>query len=197
SCRRLIDDNPLDWRARLALAKHHGASRRDREALDVLFEAIPHNPHALAIHEQVWHSLSALGLEPSLVRRYVALTEEAVFYLDPASEVIVVDDGSSDQTWDVVRRLSQLEPRVRAIRLSRRFGKEAAICAGLMQVRGLAVVVMDSDLQHPPALIPQMYKAWRDEGCEVVEAVTTNRDSRRWSADRGGRVFYTLFRRLS
>ena len=82
-CRRLIDENPLDWRARLALAKHLAGARRDREALDVLFEAIPHNPHALAIHEQVWHSLSAIGLEPSLVRRYVALTEEAVFYLDP------------------------------------------------------------------------------------------------------------------
>jgi len=117
--------------------------------------------------------------------------------VDPSSEVIVVDDGSNDETWNVVRRLSQLEPRVRAIRLSRRFGKEAAICAGLMQVRGLAVIVMDSDLQHPPALIPQMYKAWRDEGCDVVEAVTSNRDSRSWSADRGGRLFYTLFRRLS
>jgi lipopolysaccharide biosynthesis regulator YciM len=82
-CGRLISDNPLDWRARLALAKHLAAGKRDREALDVLFDTIPHNPHGLAIHEQVWHTLAALGLEPSLVRRYVALTEEAVFYLDP------------------------------------------------------------------------------------------------------------------
>jgi lipopolysaccharide biosynthesis regulator YciM len=82
-CKRLVGDNPLDWRARLALAKHLAAARRDREALDVLFDAIPHNPHGLAIHEQVWHTLAALGLEPSLVGRYVALTEEAVFYLDP------------------------------------------------------------------------------------------------------------------
>jgi len=117
--------------------------------------------------------------------------------VERSSELIVVDDGSSDHTWEVLRRLSQLEPRVRAVRLSRRFGKEAAICAGLMQVRGLAVIVMDSDLQHPPALIAEMFKAWRDEGCEVVEAVTSNRDSRSWSADRGGRLFYALFRRLS
>jgi glycosyltransferase involved in cell wall biosynthesis len=117
--------------------------------------------------------------------------------VDPSSEIVVVDDGSTDATWDVLRRLSQADPRVRAIRLSRRFGKEAAICAGLMQVRGLAVVVMDSDLQHPPALIPQMYKEWRDGGYDVVEAVTSNRDSRSWSADRGGRLFYSLFRRMS
>lgn len=117
--------------------------------------------------------------------------------VDPSCEIVVVDDGSTDQTWEVVRRVSQAEPRVRAIRLSRRFGKEAAICAGLMQVRGLAVIVMDSDLQHPPALIPQMYKTWRDEGCDVVEAVTSNRDSRSWAANRGGRLFYSLFRRFS
>jgi glycosyltransferase involved in cell wall biosynthesis len=117
--------------------------------------------------------------------------------IDPSCEVVVVDDGSTDQTWDVLRRLSQADSRVRAIRLSRRFGKEAAISAGLMQVRGMAVVVMDSDLQHPPALIRQMYAAWRDEGYDVVEAVTSNRDSRTWSADRGGRLFYALFRRMS
>jgi lipopolysaccharide biosynthesis regulator YciM len=82
-CQRLIERNPQDWRARLALSKSLAAQTRHREALDVLLEALPHNPHGLAIHEQIWQTLSALGLEPPLVRRYMTLTTEAVFYLDP------------------------------------------------------------------------------------------------------------------
>src|SRR5262249_45763179 len=82
-CRRLVSQSPQDWRARLALARHLADEQRHREALEELLEALPHNPHGLAIHQQVWDTLSALGLEPSLVRRYVALTRGAVFYLDP------------------------------------------------------------------------------------------------------------------
>src|SRR5712691_3561420 len=82
-CQRLVPQNPQDWRARLALSKHLSDQARHREALDVLLEALPNNPHGLAIHQQIWQTLSALGLEPSLVRRYMALTSEAVFYLDP------------------------------------------------------------------------------------------------------------------
>jgi lipopolysaccharide biosynthesis regulator YciM len=82
-CQRLIERNPQDWRARLALSKSLAAQSRNREALDILLEALPHNPHGLAIHEQIWQTLSALGLESSLVRRYMTLTSDAVFYLDP------------------------------------------------------------------------------------------------------------------
>jgi lipopolysaccharide biosynthesis regulator YciM len=82
-CQRLIAQNPQDWRARVALSKHLAAQARNREALEVLLEALPHNPHGLAIHEQIWQMLSLLGFDPSLVRRYMALTTEAVFYLDP------------------------------------------------------------------------------------------------------------------
>jgi len=82
-CQRLISQNPQDWRTRLALSKHLTAQSRHREAFERLLEALPHNPHGLAIHERVWQALSALGLEPSLVRRYTTLTSDAVFYLDP------------------------------------------------------------------------------------------------------------------
>ena len=82
-CRRLIAQSPQDWRARLALARQLTDEGRHRDALDVLLDAIPHNPHGLAIHQQIWQALSALGLDPSLVRRYVGLTRAAVFYLDP------------------------------------------------------------------------------------------------------------------
>ena len=82
-CKRVIDRNPEDWRARLALARHLSASSHDRDAFDLLLAALPHNPHSLSIHQEIWRVLRALNLEPALVERYVALTREAVFYLDP------------------------------------------------------------------------------------------------------------------
>jgi lipopolysaccharide biosynthesis regulator YciM len=86
-CRRLIAENPQDWRARLALARH--LSGRDtagtdaRAALDLLFEALVQNPHALALHQAIWHMLSQLGLPAPLVNQYVDLTRDAIFYMDP------------------------------------------------------------------------------------------------------------------
>ena len=82
-CRRLIDGNPQDWRARLALARHLSARDEARAALDLLFEALVQNPHALALHQAIWHTLSQLGLPDSLVRQYVDLTRDAIFYMDP------------------------------------------------------------------------------------------------------------------
>ena len=82
-CHRLIGRNPQDWRARLALSRHLAAGGEHRQAFDVLLDALPHNPHGLVIHQEVWQVLSALGLDPALVRRYVDLTRNAVFYLDP------------------------------------------------------------------------------------------------------------------
>jgi lipopolysaccharide assembly protein B len=82
-CRRLIDDNPQDWRARLALSRHLTASGKPQEALDLLFAALVQNPHALGIHRAIWRALGDLRHPVSLVNRYGELTEHAVFYLDP------------------------------------------------------------------------------------------------------------------
>ena len=112
-------------------------------------------------------------------------------------EMIVVDDGSSDGTWAALQRLAAGDARVRAIRLSRRFGKEAAICAGLIEARGRATVVMDSDLQHPPLLIPEMFRLWKDEGFDLVEAVKVERGRESLASAVSARLFYRLFRRLS
>jgi lipopolysaccharide biosynthesis regulator YciM len=81
-CRRLIDANPQDWRARLALGRHLGAQGHAREALDVMFDALVQNPHTLVVHQAIWQTLSQLDLSKSLVSRYVELTRDAVFYLD-------------------------------------------------------------------------------------------------------------------
>lgn len=82
-CRRLIAENPQDWRARLALARYLTAHDSAPEALELLFEALVHNPHALALHQAIWQTLSQLDLQPSLVNRYVDLTRDSIFYLDP------------------------------------------------------------------------------------------------------------------
>jgi len=82
-CRQLIEENPQDWRARLALSRHLAASDQPREALDLLFAALVQNPHALSIHQAIWRALGQLHHPASLVDRYGELTEHAVFYLDP------------------------------------------------------------------------------------------------------------------
>lgn len=82
-CRRLVAANPQDWRARLAIGQHVAANGEPARALDLLFESLVHNPHALAIHQAIWRALTALDLNKTLVRRYVGLTRDAVFYLDP------------------------------------------------------------------------------------------------------------------
>ena len=82
-CQRLIAQHPQDWRARLALSRHQSAAARHGAALDLLFDALPHHPHALPIHEEVWRVLGALEFNPVLVGRYTDLTRDALFYLDP------------------------------------------------------------------------------------------------------------------
>jgi glycosyltransferase involved in cell wall biosynthesis len=89
-------------------------------------------------------------------------------------EMIVVDDGSRDDTFAAVATRAARDPRIRGLRFSRNFGKEAALWAGLRAAGGDAVVTMDADLQHPPALLPEMIEAWR-RGARVVHAVKQER----------------------
>ncbi len=91
-------------------------------------------------------------------------------------EIIVVDDGSQDGTFDQLKGLAQNEKRLKGMRFSRNFGKEAAILAGLRAAKGDAVVTIDADLQHPPQLIPMMLDKWR-HGAKVVNAVKRRRES--------------------
>lgn len=82
-CRRLIESNSQDWRARLALSRHLAAANQPREALDLLFAALVQNPHALSLHQAIWRALGQLHHPAALVDRYGELTQHAVFYLDP------------------------------------------------------------------------------------------------------------------
>jgi lipopolysaccharide biosynthesis regulator YciM len=82
-CRRLIQANPKDWRAHLALARSIMAEGRTADALELLLEALSHSPHALTIHQDIWHALVASGLDPARISRYTEMTRQSVFYLDP------------------------------------------------------------------------------------------------------------------
>jgi lipopolysaccharide assembly protein B len=82
-CRRLITDDPQNWRARLALARHLSSTGGAREGLELMFEALTINPHGLALHQAIWENLSSLGLPHELVDRYLELTRKSIFYVDP------------------------------------------------------------------------------------------------------------------
>ncbi|EPR41076.1 glycosyl transferase family 2 [Desulfovibrio sp. X2] len=115
--------------------------------------------------------------------------------LDLDVELIVVDDGSTDGTFDAVAALHREDPRVRCVALSRNFGKEAALLAGLRAASGHAVVTMDADLQHPPALIPTMVARWR-AGAKVVHAVKEERPDESFSTRLRARLFNYLLEKL-
>lgn len=89
-------------------------------------------------------------------------------------EILYVDDGSSDSTWQQIEHVSQKDTHVNGVHFSRNFGKEAAMMAGLKSAGGDCVVVMDCDLQHPPETIVEMYELWK-QGYEVVEGVKRSR----------------------
>lgn len=89
-------------------------------------------------------------------------------------EILFVDDGSKDRTWELIETLAASNPSVRGLKFSRNFGKEGAVFAGLRHCRGDCAVVIDCDLQHPPELMIEMYNMWK-QGYQVVEAVKASR----------------------
>lgn len=107
-------------------------------------------------------------------------------------EIIMIDDGSKDSTWEVLSEEAAGDPRLRILRFSRNFGKEAAICALMEAVSGDAAILMDGDLQHPPELIPEMVRYW-EEGYDIVEGVKSDRGRESGFSRFAANAFYRLF----
>ena len=111
-------------------------------------------------------------------------------------ELVFVDDASSDRTPDLLDQLADSDPRVSVLHLSRNFGHQAAITAGLEHARGNAVVMIDGDLQDPPELIPKMLEHWR-QGSDVVYGVRDHRPGETRFKLTTARWFYRLFARIT
>src|SRR6478672_13208404 len=107
-------------------------------------------------------------------------------------EIIYVDDGSSDGTSDVARSLPAMPLDIQVVTLSRNFGKEAALLAGLDHARPGAVLFMDGDGQHPPDLIDTLVMRWIDDGYDVVYTAKANRENEPWLRRAGVHSFYAL-----
>jgi len=137
--------------------------------------------------------VSPVYCEQEGIRPFLDSVESAVRPLGVPFEIILIDDGSTDDSWQCILEESTSRPWLVGLRLSRNFGKEAALSAGLDAAGGKAVITLDSDLQHPPSLIPEMFALWRSGQADIVEAQKENRQ--RESAVSGflARMFYALF----
>jgi dolichol-phosphate mannosyltransferase len=127
---------------------------------------------------------------PELYRRLIDAIGDLSF------ELVAVDDHSTDGSWEALRDLADKDGRVRPLRLSRNFGHQIAITAGIDAARGNAIVVMDADLQDPPELIPKLLEKWH-EGYDVVYAVRVERAGESRFKRATAAAFYRIFRWLA
>lgn len=129
---------------------------------------------------------------PEFHRRVAAVLET----IDLDAEIVLVNDGSGDETLGVMRALQSSDPRISIVDLSRNFGKEIALTAGLDHAQGDAVVIIDADLQDPPELIPELIRKWR-EGYDVVYAQRTVRRGETLLKKATAYAFYRVIQRIS
>ncbi len=135
--------------------------------------------------------------EGASLSAFVADVRSALKQSNRPYELVLVDDGSPDDTWKVITTEAKGCQALRGLRLSRNFGKEAALCAGLEYAQGDVVIVIDADGQHPPSLIPEMVRMWQASGADIVEAVKRRRGRESLSSKLGAKLFYFILNKLS
>lgn len=135
--------------------------------------------------------------EEATVAIFVDAVEQALSTQPWQWSVLFVDDGSTDGTLGQLRELSRQNPRVEYISLSRNFGKEAALTAGILNARGDVVIPMDVDLQDPPELIPEFVRIWQDQGMDMVYGVRSAREDDTVAKRQTAGWFYRLFNRVA
>lgn len=139
--------------------------------------------------------IPAFNEEPNL-KELAAHLLPALDSLDASWEVILVDDGSQDDTWAEIGRLHDRDNRFKGIRLSRNFGHQYALFAGMNSATGSAVIMMDGDLQHPPSVLPTLVDRWR-AGYKIVNTVRVDPPDFSWLKRVTAKVYYRLFSFLS
>ena len=134
--------------------------------------------------------------EGAAIERFLARCGPVLERLGVAWEMVCIDDGSGDDTLELLIAAARREPRIKVLGLSRNFGKEAALTAGLEHARGAAVVVIDADLQDPPELIAEMLEKWR-AGFDVVYATRRGRSSDTLMKKTTANLFYRIYNGLT
>ena len=134
--------------------------------------------------------------EEELIEEFHQRVAAALEPLGEPFEIIIVNDGSSDRTPEILRELNRRDPRFRSLTLSRSFGAEPAFTAGIDYAAGDAVILIDSDLQDPPEVIPELIAKWR-EGYELVYAVRASREGETWFKKVTAATFYRLMDRIT
>ncbi len=148
-------------------------------------------------HEPILSVVSPAFCESAGIRAFVEKIVEVLQPLGLSYEIVLIDDGSSDDTWEHMRREAEHRPNLRCLRLSRNFGKEAALVAGIEAARGRAVITLDCDLQHPPEMIPEMVRLWRSGQADIIEARKDHRQKESAFARLCAGAFYSLFERVT
>jgi glycosyltransferase involved in cell wall biosynthesis len=133
--------------------------------------------------------------EVEVLHRFYADTSSVLQESGEQYEILLVDDGSRDASLELIRGLAACDPRVRFISFSRNFGKESGMLAGLRHCRGDVAVIMDADLQHPPALIPEMLAQYRKGFQQVIARRTRQGDA--WGRTFAARRYYGLMNRIT
>lgn len=135
--------------------------------------------------------------EEDNVREVVTAVTNVMKIISEPYEVICIDDGSTDSTWSILQQETNNHPEIMAFQLSRNFGKESALCAGLDAARGEMVITIDGDMQHPPELIPEFVRVWKETNANVVEGVKTDRGRETFLSGLGSKVFYAILSKFS
>ncbi|MGF1729261.1 glycosyltransferase family 2 protein [Photobacterium kasasachensis] len=162
----------------ITLLSQHREQRHNRDGELFVSVIVPmYNEEAVIedCHERLCHALDHLGKK---------------------CEIIYVDDGSSDRSWEMTCQMTSSNHWVRTVRLSRNFGKEAAMTAGLQSASGKAVILIDADLQDPPELIPAMVEQWQ-KGFDVVDMKRKQRYGESWFKRFTASMFYKLINQLT
>ncbi len=134
--------------------------------------------------------------ESRIVGQLFVRLEPVLKSLGESYEIICIDDGSSDDTFQILLQAHKRDSHIKLVRMARNFGKEAALTCGLHMARGDAAITMDSDLQHPPEAIPDLVAKWRD-GIELVFAVRRNRDTDTRLQRLFAKSFYKVFKAIA
>jgi dolichol-phosphate mannosyltransferase len=151
------------------------SGNREIPLLSIVIPAYHEEGNLNKLHEEVNNELTSAGI---------------------SWELIFVDDGSTDRTWEEIDSLHRQDDRVVGLRLSRNFGHQYALYAGLSHSVGNAVVSMDADLQHPPSVIPQLLQEWY-KGSKIVHTIRDDFDGISWRKKITSKLFYKVFSFLS